>query len=150
MKKALYFLFIIGFFFLGRLSVPKPQPIEIEKVVTDTIRYDSIQIDTMWLTRTEKVYLHRVDTFLIHDTTLVEIPIYTYIAKDSLYYIEIDGFGVDFKRIEVYPKTLYITEEKVSKIANKWGLGVHLGFGVNQQGLYPYLGLGVSYNFLTW
>lgn len=153
--KALYSsIIIIAFvatFFLGRHTV-KPAPIEVERVVYDTIVHEKVRVDTMWLTRVEQVYLPqvRVDTLLVRDTILVEVPIYTYVAKDSLYYVEVEGFGVDFKRIEVYPRTIYQTRDKVVKTNDKWGLGVHVGYGVNKDGLSPYVGIGVSYNLFTW
>ena len=148
-------LFIIGLlvatFFLGR-HTHKAEPIEVERVVYDTIVNEKVKVDTMWRTRVEKVYLTEVrkDTVTLRDTVLVEVPIYTYIAQDSLYRVEAEGFNVNFKRIDVYPRTVYRTQEKVVKTSDKWGLGVQVGYGVSEQGLSPYIGIGVSYNIFTW
>ena len=148
-------LFIIGLlaatFFLGR-HTHKVEPIEVERVVYDTIVHEKVRVDTMWRTRVEKVYLTEVrrDTIMVRDTVLVEVPIYTYIAKDSLYRVEAEGFNVRFKRIDVYPKTVYRTQEKVVKTSDKWGVGVQVGYGASKQGLSPYIGIGVSYNIFTW
>lgn len=141
----------IATFFLGR-HTHKVEPIEVERVVYDTIVHEKVRIDTMWRTRVEKVYLTEVrrDTVMVRDTILVEVPIYTYVAQDSLYRVEAEGFNVRFNRIEVYPRTVYRTQEKVVKTSDKWGLGVQVGYGVSKQGLSPYIGIGVSYNILTW
>lgn len=143
-------LFIVTFF-LGR-HTRKVEPIEVERVVYDTITRTEVRVDTMWRTRVEKVYLTKVrkDTVTLRDTVLVEVPIYTYIAQDSLYRVEAEGFNVAFKRIDVYPRTVYITQEKVVKTSDKWGLGVQVGYGASKQGLSPYIGIGVSYNIFTW
>lgn len=142
---------LVATFFLGR-HTHKVEPIEIERVVYDTIIHTEVRVDTMWRTRVEKVYLTEVrrDTVTVRDTVLVEVPIYTYVAQDSLYRVEAEGFNVRFKRIEVYPKTVYQTQEKVVKTSDKWGLGVQVGYGASKQGLSPYVGIGVSYNIFTW
>lgn len=142
---------LLATFFLGRHTV-KVEPIEIERVVYDTIIHSEVRVDTMWRTRVEKVYLTEVrrDTVTVRDTVLVEVPIYTYIAQDSLYRVEAEGFNVHFKRIDVYPRTVYRTQEKVVKTSDKWGLGVQIGYGASEQGLSPYIGIGVSYNIFTW
>lgn len=148
-------LVIIGLFVatfsLGR-HTHKVEPIEVERVVYDTIIHERVKVDTMWRTRVEKVYLTEVrrDTVTVRDTVLVEVPIYTYIAQDSLYRVEAEGFNVHFKRIDVYPRTVYITQEKAVKTGDKWGLGVQVGYGASKQGLSPYIGIGVSYNIFTW
>lgn len=142
---------LVATFFLGR-HTHKVEPIEVERVVYDTIIHERVKVDTMWRTRVEKVYLTEVrrDTVTVRDTVLVEVPIYTYIAQDSLYRIEVEGFNVRFNRIDVYPRTVYITQDKVVKTSDKWGLGVQVGYGASKQGLSPYIGIGVSYNIFTW
>lgn len=142
---------LIATFFLGR-HTHNVEPIEVERVVYDTIVNEKVKVDTMWRTRVEKVYLTEVrrDTIIMRDTVLVEVPIYTYIAQDSLYRVEVEGFNVRFNRIDVYPRTVYRTQEKVVKTGNKWGLGVQVGYGASKQGLSPYVGVGVSYNIFTW
>ena len=153
--KILQFIIIIGLFiasfFLGR-HTHKVEPIEVERVVYDTIVHEKVRVDTMWRTRVEKVYLTEVrrDTVTVRDTVLVEVPIYTYVAQDSLYRVEAEGFNVRFKRIDVYPKTVYRTQEKVVKTSDKWGVGVQVGYGASDQGVSPYIGIGVSYNIFTW
>jgi hypothetical protein len=142
---------LVATFFLGR-HTHKAEPIEVERVVYDTIVNEKVKVDTIWRTRVEKVYLTEVrrDTVTVRDTVLVEVPIYTYVAQDSLYRVEVEGFNVYFKRINVYPRTVYRTQEKVVKTSDKWGLGVQVGYGASKQGLSPYIGIGVSYNIFTW
>lgn len=142
---------LVATFFLGR-HTHKVEPIEVERVVYDTIIHEQVKVDTMWRTRVEKVYLTEVrrDTLLVRDTVLVEVPIYTYIAQDSLYRVEAEGFNVNFKRIDVYPRTVYRMQDKVVKTSDRWGLGVQVGYGASEHGLSPYIGIGVSYNIFTW
>lgn len=142
---------LVATFFLGR-HTHKVEPIEVERVVYDTIVSEKVRVDTMWRTRVETAYLTEVrrDTVTMRDTVLVEVPIYTYVAQDSLYRVEAEGFNVHFKRIDVYPRTVYRTQERAVKTSDKWGLGVQVGYGASEQGVSPYIGIGVSYNIFTW
>lgn len=146
-------IILVGIFgYMWGYHSVSPQIVEKERIVYDTIVHEEVRIDTLWRTRTEQVYLTEVqkDTLLVRDTVLVEVPIYTYVAKDSLYYVEAEGFGVDFKRIEVYPKTIYREKIEFVESPKKWGFGVQVGYGASKQGLSPYIGIGVSYNIFTW
>lgn len=142
---------LLSAFYMGRNSVEE-RVFEVEKVVYDTIVHEKVRVDTMWRTRVEKVYLTEVrrDTVTIRDTVLVEVPIYTYIASDSLYKVVVEGFGVEFKSVEVYPKTIYKERTNIIKERNRWGLGVQAGYGISKDKLTPYIGVGISYNIITW
>lgn len=142
---------LLSAFYMGRNSV-KARVVEVDRVVYDTIVHEKVKVDTMWRTRVEKVYLTEVrrDTVTIRDTVLVEVPIYTYIASDSLYKVVVEGFGVEFKSVEVYPKTIYKERTDIIKERNRWGIGVQAGYGISKDKLTPYIGIGVSYNIITW
>lgn len=142
---------LLSAFYMGRNSV-KARVVEVDRVVYDTIVHEKVKVDTMWCTRVEKVYLTEVrrDTVTIRDTVLVEVPIYTYIASDSLYKVVVEGFGVEFKSVEVYPKTIYKERTDIIKERNRWGIGVQAGYGISKDKLTPYIGIGVSYNIITW
>ena len=138
-------------FFIGR-HTNKVEPIEVERVVYDTIIQENVQVDTMWrdrvIYRDMPIIIRDVDTMRIVDTVKVEIPIYKYHFKDDLYDIRAEGYDVRISSVTVYPRTEYKIEQVVLK--NKWGLGVQVGYGASKQGLSPYVGIGVSYNIFTW
>lgn len=153
--KILQFIIIIGLFistfFLGRYSV-NPQTIVVDSIVYDTITKTHVEYDTMWFDKIiyEKVpmVVHDVDTLRITDTVFVAIPMHNYRFQDELYDIEATGYNVGLKRVTVYPRTEYRTT--TIKDRSRWGLGVQAGYGVSKDGLSPYIGIGVSYNILTW
>lgn len=150
--------FCVGFIF-GYTVCNNRQKTQIE-TRTDTIT--TIKVDT--IIDTLKVYntkdFIRYDTifvFLEKDTIFVpiEIPIYEYTFKDSLYFIDVEGYNVKMKKIEVYPKTVYkyITRtDKVEKFERDkpFGIGIQAGYGYNigAKSFSPYFGLGISYNFI--
>jgi hypothetical protein len=136
---------------MGRNSV-KARVIEVDRVVYDTIIKTKIVHDTMWLERVVyrdmPVVVKEVDTVRVTDTVKVAIPMYNYRFKDDLYDISAEGYEVRLNSVTVYPRTEYKIERVETK--NKWGLGIHMGYGVSEHGFSPYIGLGVSYNIFTW
>ena len=51
-----------------------------------------------------------------------------------------------------YTKEQIITKEipVIQNTKTRWGLGVQAGVGAGKGGLSPYVGIGVSYNLLSW
>lgn len=153
--KILQFIIIIGLFvsafFLGRHSV-NPQTIVVDSIVYDTITKTHVEHDTMWRDRVVYKRLPAIDdsadTIRIVDTVTVSVPIYKYHFSDKMFSIKAEGHDVKLNEVVLYPRTEYRTKEV--KVANKWGLGIQAGYGVSSQGLTPYIGIGISYNILTW
>lgn len=59
---------------------------------------------------------------------------------------QLDSLNI-FRR--TYTETIYQTVTVPSK-TKRWGLGVQVGLGVTPSKIEPYVGIGVSYNFLSW
>ena len=62
------------------------------------------------------------------------------------------GIGAYIKSIEIYPRTEIRTITTTSQVVKKtrWGVGVQLGVGFGQNGVQPYIGIGISYNLIRW
>lgn len=140
---------------LGKRSVKLPEPVIVERI--DTVTVTEVRIDTVYRVREKVSWLERVDTVTntVIDTVAVVVPLSKYVAQqDSLYRVEATGYDVTFDQITVYPKT--ITEEHwVETVrASTWGLGIQAGYGATLQDntvrLAPYIGVGISWNILTW
>ena len=91
-------------------------PIEI-------IKKDTVEIhDTIYYNNPVPTYITKLktDTIFINDTIYTTLPIEQKTYSDSLTYtLKISGFKANLDHIEVYPKTTYITQEKVSYIERK-------------------------------
>ena len=71
--------------------------------------------------------------------------------KDSLYDAWVSGYEVQLDSIKVYQRTEKLTNFVNNKSKDKrWGIGVHAGYGASKDGLSPYVGVGISYNFVRW
>ena len=49
-----------------------------------------------------------------------------------------------------HTENLIITKDIPVIKKTRWGLGVHAGVGAGKGGLTPYVGVGVSYNIISW
>lgn len=72
--------------------------------------------------------------------------------SDSTFDAWVSGVDPRLDSIKTYQTNMIITTEipviQVKK--TKWGLGINAGYGVGQGGFTPYIGIGVSYNILSW
>ena len=115
-------------------------------VLTDTIikfqpkPYKVTIIDTIYLPQTPQQ--PQIDTLIRQEVTY----------KDSTYTAVVGGIEPYLKSIEIYPKTIYVNNNTTTtiKVRSRFGLGVQAGYGYGRNGLQPYVGVGVQYNFFQW
>lgn len=143
-----------------------PSVVVREVVHADTVTL--VRVDTVVIERPvpvrvveeEPVYIQMPvpgDTiFEPGDTVFVPVPISQYQFRDSLYALDVSGYGVSLDRLEVYPRTIYqkinTTTERTAKDKKRWGLGIQAGYGysVSARRFAPYVGVGVQYSVLRW
>ena len=124
-------------------------------VLTDTIvkmqpkPYKVTIIDTIYLPQQpqqpqqpQKPQKPQYDTLIRQEITY----------KDSTYTAVVGGIEPYLKSIEIYPKTIYVNNNTATtiKVRSRFGLGVQAGYGYGRNGLQPYVGVGVQYNFFQW
>ena len=72
--------------------------------------------------------------------------------SDSTFDAWVSGVDPRLDSIKTYQTNMVITKEipviQVKK--TRWGLGVNAGYGVGKGGFTPYIGVGISYNILSW
>lgn len=90
------------------------------------------------------------DTIIKTDSVYVELPITQKEYRDSLYHAWVSGYEPNLDSINVFQHTVTVTET-VRPPTKRWGLGVQVGAGYNTGNkIQPYIGIGISYNILTW
>ena len=70
--------------------------------------------------------------------------------SDSTFDAWVSGIDPRLDSIKTYQTNIVITKEIPVIKKTRWGLGVQAGVGAGKGGLTPYLGVGVSYNLLSW
>lgn len=148
-------LALAGSYLLGRRSV-KPEIVEIHRTDTVVVR-DTVR-ETVLVPKVR--YLTRVDTVLLPvpgDTAEVPVlvPISRKVYEGEDYRAVVSGFRASLDTLDIFRKTQTVTNTVVQRVEvpgkpKRWGIGVSAGYALTPQGMKPYIGAGVQYNFLSW
>lgn len=119
-----------------RDTVRERYPVYVERTVTDTM------------------LIALSDTVTVSDTVYVSLPRERKVYADTNFTAWVSGFRPRLDSIEVYPVTRYVTKEIILPgSAKRWGIGIQAGYGIGLAGGkvtgVPYIGIGISYNILT-
>ena len=147
-------------FLLGRVTAhPEPlEPISRDTVVvyhTDTIvhekpvYYAKTVIDTVMVPVT--------DTLRLRDTLYIGLPREQRAYRDTSYQAWVSGVRPQLDSIRIFApvRTVTVTERVPVEVPCRWGIGVSAGYGLSVGAdrtvtLAPFLGIGITYNLLSW
>ena len=149
---------LIGFL-IGQKH-PQKSPVEPIKEKVDTL----LIFDTITLTKPvfvekiqlDSVYMPVTDTLWKHDTLYVYLEREQIQWQDSLCRVYASGINPQVDSVTHFVQETIVNRE-ISvpvKVKSRWGLGVQVGYGAGVNGkqvyLTPYVGVGISYNILSW
>ena len=130
---------------------------ETEKVDTLYLRDTIVQHEPILEERVvlKKVPVSVPDTLRIHDTLYVYLEREQVVWQDSLSRVYASGILPQIDSVQHYITERIVTKEVTIHVKKscRWGVGVHAGYGVqlgDQVRTAPYIGVGVSYNILSW
>ena len=149
---------LIGFL-IGQQH-PQKSPVEPIEEKVDTL----LILDTITLTKPvfvekiqlDSVYMPVTDTLWKHDTLYVYLEREQIQWQDSLCRVYASGINPQVDSVTHFVQETIINRE-ISvpvKVKSRWGLGIQVGYGAGINGkqvyLTPYVGVGISYNILSW
>lgn len=149
-------LLLLSGYLLGKRTARATEPECIVQV--DTLRIK----DTVLVDKPVPVEVRVVDTMLVavadtirlSDTVYLRLPREIKRYEDSLFRAQVSGYRPELDWIEVYPQTVYVTKNVITKDISRWGIGLQAGYGAYAAGgqvrLAPYLGVGISYDIMSW
>lgn len=153
---ALGFLFS----FAAGYKVASSRPVEVVRDTVEVVRVDTCVVEKpvavyYRVVDTMRVPVRVRDTITVHDSVFVDLPREQAFYQDTTYRAWVSGYRPALDSIEVYQNTRIVTiTETVTEPRRRWGFGVSAGYGiaVRQGGveLAPYVGVGISYNFVSW
>ena len=92
----------------------------------------------------------------IPDSVSVKIPITQKIYEDSLYRAYVSGYRPSLDSLIFFPRhditTVTSGYAYPRSRQKRWGIGIHVGYGMtmsNTPQFSPYVGIGISYNLIT-
>lgn len=156
MAAILAALLLLSGYLLGRRADRAREPAEI--VRTDILRIrDTVIVDRpvpVEVRLTDTMLVAVTDTVTVNDTVYLSLPSETRVYGDSTYRAQVSGYRPALDWIEVYPQTVYVTKNVITKDVRRWGIGVQAGYGAyfrdGHMRLAPYLGVGISYDLIRW
>ena len=123
-----------------------------------------VRVDTLVIRDTIVSYKPKYITKRVVDTAYVPVPEYIerndtlyavlereqVVWEDSLARVYASGINPQVDSVFHYRTEKVINHIVPVKVQSRWGLGVQGGVGFGKDGLTPYVGVGVSYNILSW
>ena len=123
--------------------------------VHDTIMQYRPILEERVVYKREYVPVPVTDTLWKHDTLYVSLDHEQVVWQDSLSRVYASGILPQIDSVQHFISERVVTKEltKVVKKPCRWGVGIHAGYGIQlgeQVKTAPYIGVGVSYNILSW
>lgn len=138
---------------LNRLVLPQEERVDTLVVYETKLVEKPVFVEKKVI---KKVPVPVRDTIRVKDTLFVYAEREQFHWKDSLSDVYASGIGVSVDSVRHYIPMQVITKEKdvIVKMKPKWSIGVHAGYGAfaknGQISAAPYVGVGVSYNIISW
>lgn len=117
-------------------STPVADTVRIRDTVRDSIPYPVIETVVQEIPELFPVYI-TLDGDTIHETVYIPVPISQKEYQTENYRAWVSGYKPSLDSIWVYPEKIIIREKP-----RRWGIGVIAGYGIGQNGLSPYVGVG--------
>ena len=127
-----------------------PPQIKEVRVLDTLIVWDTIFIDKpIWVTSKVRDRVRfavpKVQTDTVHDTVYVYLPQQEIVGNDSLCSVYAHGINPVIDSVIHFLPTKTIIQKPNPK---KWGIGIQAGYGASEDGLSPYIGIGVTYSLI--
>lgn len=144
--------FFVGFR-IGRGDAPEVQYQTDTLMVRDTITIEKPVVEERILL--QEVFLPVTDTIMMRDTIYVALQREQVIWKDSLSVVYASGVMPEVDSVKHHITERIVKEKEVVEVRTRtrWGVGIQAGYGIGLSGdvrMTPYVGIGVTYNLLSW
>lgn len=123
----------------------------VRVTVVDTVTYDKPMARDSLVVRYVRVPVVRDTLHSIYtDTIQVDMPITQKRYEDSTYTAWVSGYEPSLDSIKVYRRREVITINKIIKEpSNRFVVSFNVGYGLTQNGLQPYIGIGFGYKLFS-
>ena len=158
LRHSIYLLFLVLVvgavcFVAGRETAKKggESPI-VERVDTLVIRDTIVSYKPEYITRrvVDTTFVPVTEYIERNDTIYAVLEREQVVWEDSLARVYASGINPEVDSVMHYRTERVINHFIPVKVQSRWGLGVQGGVGFGKDGLTPYVGVGVSYNILSW
>ena len=157
-KDVIYLLFLLlglgaTCFMCGRLTAKRGgESTIVERVDTLVIRDTIVSYKPEYITRrvVDTTFVPVTEYIERNDTIYAVLDREQVVWEDSLARVYASGINPEVDSVFHYRTERVINHLIPVKVQSRWGLGVQGGVGFGKDGVTPYVGVGVSYNILSW
>ena len=114
-------------------------------IVWDTITIEKPISVTSKVRDSVRFAVPKVQTDTVHDTVYVYLPQQDIVWTDSLCSVYAHGINPVIDSVIHFLPTKTIIPKPNPK---RWGIGIQAGYGASEDGLSPYIGIGVTYSLI--
>lgn len=150
-------ILVAASFLVGRCEGKKAAiPVCNERIDTLVIRDTITQYEPIYkeIRKVERVLVPVVDTLRVTDTLYVYLDREQVVWQDSLSRVYASGILPQIDSVHHYIAEREVRLTQVVKKPCRWGIGLQGGYGVGVNGgkviASPYIGIGLSYNIISW
>lgn len=100
----------------------------------------------------DSVLVAVTDTIVRNDTTFITLPKQQRKYQSPQFQAWVSGYDPKLDSIKLFQTTRTITKEipVIQKQKPRFSVGITGGYGVGKDGLTPFVGVGLTYNLITW
>lgn len=140
---------------IGSSVCRKGSQIEVREKVDTLFIYDTIKLSEPVFIKqriVDSILVAVTDTIVRNDTTFVSLTRQQREYMSPKYHAWVSGYDPKLDSLWIYKTTNVVTKEipVVQRQRSRWGVGIQAGYGASREGLSPYIGVGVSYNLISW
>lgn len=140
-----------GFRIRDRQYTPQPPLTQTDTLwLRDTITITPPAPRTSWVHDTTYVPVYDTTVIVRNDTAYLPLPLETRHYADEQYDAWVTGYRPSLDSIRIYQTTTILKVPVPVYEKKRWGVGLQAGTTfLPGHGVTPYLGVGVSYNFIN-
>ena len=140
---------------IGSSVCSKGSQIEVREKVDTLFIYDTIKVSEPVFIKqriVDSILVAVTDTIVRNDTTFLALPKQQREYRSPQFRAWVSGYDPKLDSIKLYQTTKQITKEipVIQKQKPRFSLGVTGGYGAGKDGLTPFVGVGLTYNLLSW
>ena len=145
-------LVAVASFAAGRLTAKKgAETVIVERVDTLSVRDTICVVEPRYISRrvVDSVLVPVTDSVILNDTVFVALAREQVTWEDTLARVYASGINPLVDSVIHFTERTVITKTFPVRVPYRWGVGVQVGAGVGKGGVTPYVGIGLSYNILS-
>ena len=130
-------------------TIPYRMPVPVDSFVVKYIT-EMLPVNPNKALPEDSVTVDTMITAIVsgNDSVAVTVPITQKVYEDSTYRAYVSGYHPALDSITIFQRNEIVYIRSPTK-PKRWGIGIQAGYGITPKRVEPYIGIGISYNILS-